>query len=307
MSNYTNIPLLSPFKFVKSAVRNIHFDGDFAVNNIKSFERSTCYFQKWNRADTTLLQITSTIQPNNLQVYKADGITVALSIPWTLKATPTMGVMVYECLIDFTTITTDGIYYLYISGQLMTNTYAFISEAINLRTTHSNTLLFTYYNSYNDFDTFFTTNYKASFRIEAGIMDFAPERERAAFVDEIHDIKTLSATPYRQYKLFIGEANGVAQWAFDLLNRIFSCNHVEINGLQYETPEGAKWEITRVKGYPLYGGAIDISEARNIYSSQIASGLITPGIVAAYDINTNLFGGPDLNNDVHIEDIEIIN
>lgn len=305
MSNYTDIPLLSPFKFVQSTVRNIHFDGDFAINNIKSFEANICYLQKWQKADTTLIQITSTIAPNDLQIYKADGKTVAFSIPFTLKATPTPGTMVYECLVNFSTLA-DGIYYLYISGSLMTNSFAFISEPIHVKAMHADTMLFTYYNSYNAFKTFFTTNYKASFRCEAGIMDFAPERERASYVDEIHDVKTLSAVPYRQFKLFIGTAAGVAPWVLDLLNRIFACDNVTIEGLQYETTEGAKWEVNRQKGYPLYGGSIDIVEAKNLYSNQIASGLITPGIVAAYDINTNLFGGPEFNNDVHIEDITLL-
>lgn len=306
MSNFTNIPFLSPFKFVQAPLndRDIHFDGNFAYNNIKPFERNICYFQKWNKADTTLLQITSTITPQDLQVYNFDGITVALTKTWTLKATPTLGVMVYECLVDFSTLP-DGIYYLYLKGQLLNNIFSFISEPINLRTNHPNTLLFTYYNSYNDFDTFFTTNYKASFRCEAGIMDFSPERERAAYVDEIHDVKTLSAIPYRLYKLYIGEAPGVAPWVLDLMNRIFACNHVEINGKQYETNEGSKWETTRSKGYPLYGGSIEILEAKNTYSNQIASGLITPGLVTAYNINTNLFGGPAFNNDVHVVEIEI--
>lgn len=302
MSNYTNIPLLSPFKFYKTDTATVHFDGNYFENNIKPFERKICYFQKWQIADTTLLQITSTIAPSPLNIYK-NGVSVK-TIAFANVGTVALGVMVFEALVDFATIA-DGIYYLGVSGALMSNSFAYLSEPIHLKATHANTMLFTVYNSYNDFDVVFTTNYKLSFRCEAGIMDFNPERERASFTDEVHDIKTLSATPYRQYKLFIGDAVGVAPWVIDTLNRIFCCNHVEIDGLQYETTEGAKWEVARQKGYPAYGASIDITEALNLYSNQSASGLITPGVVTAYDLDTNFFGAsPSI---VHVTEIQILN
>lgn len=286
----------------KTDTVNVHFDGNYFEKNIKPFETNVCYFQKWNLADTTLLQITSTITPSPLTINK-NGVVVK-SIAFANVGTVALGVIVFEALVDFAGLA-EGIYQVAVKGTLMSNSFEYLSEPIHLKVKHANTMLFTAYNSYNDFDVVFTTNYKLAFRCEAGIMDFNPERDRASFTDEVHYIKTLSAVPFRQYKLYIGEAAGVAPWVVDTLNRLFCCNHVEIDGLQYETNEGAKWEISRQKGYPSIGASIEITEAKNLYSNQSASGFTSPGIVTAYDLDTNFFGAsPSV---VHVLDIETIN
>lgn len=303
MSNFLNIPFLSPFRFVPNTTTpGIHFDDDFTFNRIKSFETKVQYYQKWKRGDSTPIQVSSTLPPSDLKVYDCYGV-VKKSIPFVKVVDGlTLGYSIYEAVFNINELI-DGIYYLYAKASFGGITFEAISEPVSLKDKHSNTLLFTYKNSFNDFGTVFTTGIEYKFRCEAGIMDFQPDRERASYIDQIHNVKTLSATPFRTYKLFIGEAPGVSPYILDILNRIFSCDYVLIAGKQYETTEGSKWEVNRVKGYPLYGGSIEILEAVNQSSLQIndVGNVPVGGLVASYEIDTNFFGNADT---IHITDIE---
>jgi hypothetical protein len=285
--------MLMPFKMYKNtSTPGIHFDDDWFYQQIKSFETRRDYFQKWRRSVKTKFQINSTIAPDDFKLYNKAG-TLIKSFAWTLVASGgSLGLDVYECEIDFTTgVAIDGIYFLYLKAELLSVKFEAISEPILIQNTHPNTLLFSYKNSVNDFGVIFSTGSSYNFICEAGVMDYEPMRERSAYVDEIQNTTTLSATPYRQFKLYIGEAPGVAPYVVDILNRIFSCDNVKIEGLQYETPSGSKWEVSRVKGYPLIGASIDLVEAKNNSSLQLSDGLpITPGVVLMFDLDSNFFG-----------------
>lgn len=306
MSNYLNIPRCSPFRFLPvTGTAGINFDSDWAYNLIKSFETKTYYYQKWQRGDSTPLQISCTILPGNIQVYDCNKKVVKTISFTPVAVAGTLGFTVYEAIINLDSLPDDGVYYLYIKAELLSVLFEAISEPIYLKSVHDNTLLFTYRNSFNDFGVYFTTGIQYNFRCEAGVMDFQPERERFSYVDQIHNITTLSSTPFRKYKLYIGDAKGVSPYILDILNRIFSCDFVSIGDLQYETTEGSQFEVNRVKGYPLYGASIEVTEARNLSSLQLnTESPITPGIVTAYGIETDFFGD---GADIYITEVESIN
>jgi hypothetical protein len=297
MSNFADIPFLSPFKFVpNTSTPGMHFDDDWMYNQIKSFETKRFYYQKWQRGDATPFQVACSFLPDDLKIYNSTG-SVVKSFPFTIKAAGgTLNYSIYETAdIDIDNLP-DGIYFVYFKANFLAVTVEAISEPIWLKDNHPNTLLFEYYNTYNDHGVIFTTGIQYKFRCEAGIMDFQPDRERAAYTDQIHNVVTNSGTAFRTFKLFIGEAPGVAPWVFDLLNRIYVCNKVFLSkdgtqALQYETTEGAKWDINRVKGFPLYGGSIEIIPAQNKNALQLNDlPSNQDGILLGYNIETDFFG-----------------
>jgi len=312
MSNYTNITFISPVKFYKNtSTPGIHLDDDFAYSQIKRFETKYCYKQKWQFGDETKLQITSTIAPAAVKVYTGAGLLVAgTTFAWTLVGSGgALGVNLYECTINLDALPA-GFYHLYFECSLLSYSAKFVSEKIHLKTTHNNTLLFTYRNSINDFGVYFSTGVEFSFRCEAGIMDYQPASEGKDYVDQIFNTTILSATPYDTFKLYIGEAPGVPNYVIKILNYIFACDYVNIrkdltqDGMQFVKPIGEKWEATRVKGFPQFGWSATIQPAVNASSLQFndnAPGL-TPGIVTAYNIDTNLYSTEPVEV-AHITDI----
>lgn len=308
MINYVKIPLVSPFKFVPSvADAGQHFDDDWACRRIKDFERQKYYAQKWPRDRTSKFQITSTIAPEDLFVLDTNG-EVVKNLAWTLVASGATSYNFYEVEVDLSDLP-EGRYFLYLVATLLSFNKEALSEPIDSKDSHSNLMEFKYKNSFNDFGVAWTANdIEMTFYCEAGITNFSPDRDRTSFINQSKNVDTLKATPGRTFRLTVGEAGGVAEWVIDLLNRIWCCDSIKLahppNWVQkaYQSTEGSKWEITRVKGYPLIGGELEIAEQFNNDSMEMSdTAELTPGFVTSFNIETAFFG-PGAT--VPIEDLE---
>lgn len=301
MANHFNIPLIWPFKMVPSTTTpGIHFHDDWACKQVRSWEMKRYYRQKWKKSDTTKLQIESSIAPDNLKVLNQYGAVVK-QFTWATVLTE-ISYRIYETTFDVSDLD-DGVYYLYQRVTFGAIDWAYISEPISSKATQDRTLSFKYKNSFNDQDVAWTaTGLEMLFRCEADIQEPDFPRDRAAYINQTRDLVNLSGIPYNQFKLVIGDAPGVAPYIVDILNRIFCCDSIEIEGLKYQSDEGSKWEINRVKGYPLIGAQIDIVPAKNKTSQQSADTTpLASGIVMAYNIETAFFGPGSL---VPVTDIE---
>jgi hypothetical protein len=258
------------------------------------------YQQKWRKATTTKLQIESSIMPETLKVLNRDGATVK-AFTWTAVLSE-VAYKIYETTFDISDLA-EGVYYLYQQVTFGAIDWKYVSEPISMKTTWPRTLLFTYTNSFNDHDMAWTaTGITMKFLCEADIQDPEFLRDRAAYINQTRDLTNLSGIPYNAFKLQIGDAPGVAPYIVDILNRIFCCDSIDIEGLKYQSDEGSKWEVNRIKGYPLIGAAIDIVPERNRASQQSADTTpLSSGIVMAYNMETSFFGPGSL---VPVTDIE---
>lgn len=288
--NHFKIPFLSPFKFVPATSSpGVHFDDAWACEQIKSFEKQAFYKQKWVKADTTPLQVESSIAPETLKLYDSNGVVVK-TFSWTEKYAA-VDYKIYETTFDVSDMA-EGIYYLLQQVTIGAINWKAITEPVHVKTAWPNTMLFRYYNSYNRDDVAWTTGLQMQFRCEAGIMDFNPEAEITDYINQSHDREIIDGVPSRSFKLYIGDERGVAPWVVDLLNRIFLCDFVAIEEKEY--CRAGKWEIVRQKNYPLIGASMEIVPGQNLTSLEFADTTpLAPGIVMAYSFETGFFGeGP---------------
>lgn len=311
MANFTDIPFLNPIKFVPATdTPGVHFDDDWAKNQIKEWEMQVCWRQKWQFEDETPLHIKSTVTPSDLQVYDRNG-NVVNEIEWTLvAASGTTAGNIYELTLQLDTGTGGdlpaGVYWLY---QEVTNGGSYLckylSEPIDVRVSHKNTSLFTYTNSENTQGVYFgKTEVVFNMRIEAKLSEFSPGSDTTDYIDQSRNAYILSGTPFREWKLLIGNAPGVTDYTADLLNRIFCLDTVRIDGKLFTKVNGAKWEAQRVKGYPLAGWSLDVTESVNLTGLQHSdTDPLVPGVTTAYDINDDLYGSTTGSN-IHIIDKE---
>lgn len=310
MANFTNISFLSPFKWVPVNSTLNHFDEQWNYDQIKSFEVKKCYKQKWQFGDETPQQMVSTVAPSDLKVYNSSKVLVK-SIPWTLISNGGSLGNLYECIVNLdsdggspATSLPAGTYYLYQQCTLLSYNYEVISEPIEVKTFHPNTRVITYSNSKNDFGCYFNFGTKFKVRVEIDLTDFEPDNETFSYVDQIHNNQILSGTPFRKWKLSVGRAPGVADYVADLLNRIFVCDTVRIDGKLFCKVQGAKWEPNRVKGYPMAGWTLEVTEQINLSGLQYNDGTpLAPGIVLGYGIRTPLFS-KEPGTQIQIEDYQ---
>lgn len=299
--NHSKIPFALPFKFVRSTpTPGIHFDDSWACEQVKSFETKAIYRQKWKRTDTTPLQVESSINPDTLKIYNSLGVQVK-AIPWAAVYAG-INYTIYQATFDISDLP-EGVYYAYHRVTAGAIEWKYITEAIHSKDSWPNTLLISYKNSFNDFDVAWTTGIEMKFRCEAGIMDFDPKRERSDYINQVYDTTTLKATPYREFVLYIGTAPGVAPYITDILNRIFCCNYIDIQGMLFQAKSGAEGKTNRVKGYPLVGWSQDIVPAKNAQSLEDSDTTpLAPGLVSAYNIETTFFGPGSLVPVIDVEE-----
>ncbi len=289
MSNHWKIPKANPFFWIKTSdTPGVHLGDDWACSMIAGFETKAVYRQKWIRTKTTKIQCESSIAPQDLMILDQNG-EVVKSIAWSLMFLG-VGYGVYECEVDFTDLD-EGVFYLYSTVVMGSIDWAMITEPIHVKDAWDNLLEYVYWNTFNDFDVAWTTGIQMRFFIESAIREYEPQRERAAYVNQVHDMEGLKSVPNDKFALWIGEAGGVSDPFMVILNYIMSCNRIEISGKMYQTDEGSKWEIRRVKNWPLVGATIDIVPARNLMSAEFADfEPLVPGVVTGYNYAATFFG-----------------
>lgn len=310
MASHLKISFLWPFKMVpQSTSAGIHFDDDWSLNQIKSFERRVYYKQKWQKSDTTKLQIESSILPDSLKVYNPER-QLAKEFAWTAVFT-TVAYKIYEVEFDISDLS-DGVYFLYQRVAFASAIeWIAISEPVHVKTEWKNTLGFRYKHSFNDYDVAFTTGLEFFFRCEGCIppTSITPKRDATEFVSQNSNTELLKGYPARQFVLHIGGTdrdNGLAPWVTDLMSRIFSCDTVYINDKRYSANPGADFKNSPIKGYPLLASSLEIVESRNPSSLEfadtegLAEGLA--GIVTAYNIETSFFGPGALVPVIEVEE-----
>jgi putative component of membrane protein insertase Oxa1/YidC/SpoIIIJ protein YidD len=297
-TNYINIPKIWPFKMVPvSATPGLHIDSSWWWEQKKSWQPMTRYFQPWVKADKTPLQIESSVSPDPLKILNPDR-TVAKSINWVAVIVAT-GYSIYELEFDVTDLTTNRKYFLYQKVEGGPIKWEFISECIWVNDSWPETIVFKYKHLYNAHGVAWTTGIEMKFRCHAWIWNgFDPKRVRFDYVNQKRNVETMSAMPYRVFKLFVGGTSmdlGVPPFMIDILNRILSCSSIDMGGEKYQTESGSEWEMEKSVNWQLMKGSIDIVAA-NESSSVQANDEETLGaaIVVVYQIRSKFFAGENL-------------
>lgn len=147
----------------------------------------------------------------------------------------------------------------------ISSAYFQVKEYSELR----DTILFTYSNNKNIFDTLFVgeTYTFFNYRIKGGFLpsgiSFKADTEN--FKDQSYSPVQLSAFPYKTKSLTVGDALGVPYWVAEKINLIFSLTDILINAVPHVRSDGSVPELTEVgdRFYPLYVYNIDLEEAEN--------------------------------------------
>jgi microcystin-dependent protein len=144
------------------------------------------------------------------------------------------------------------------------------SSIISVKTKHENTLLFRYQNSENNFGIVFDTGIQFYLRVEGTIQNYTPKSDDVVYTDQLKNATKLFGLPYNVFTLFVGSPRGVADFMLDLVNRLSSCDMIQINGVWYEKTDGAEWEVERVDNYAWGVMSTEIMPAQNTMLERLA-------------------------------------
>lgn len=309
MANGAYIPYLSPVKFIpydftKPDKYNMyHQDQATLEKQTERYLYPVNYSQKWQKNDIMSLQvITREISPVSADVQDMDGNTVA-TITFNQKTSPAVLLpdLIYEASYSLAGLA-EGFYTILITVGTTPATVQFISEVIEVKEVHSNTLLIEYSNTDNKLSTIFDTGFSPSFRVEAMLWDFKTDAHFSSFEDQTADINIINGIPYDTFGLIIGwKSKGIPPYIIKLLEYIMTCETVMIDGVEFTRDNDAKFEETKIEGWAMKLWKIKLRKAVNQYGISLTTdGLVNKGLTVGYNIDTTNFGDGNLSNTIQI-------
>lgn len=266
-----SIAPLNPLRFVLP--EGGRFDGLYGVEQANAFQRTKCYFQKWQTNDTTTVQVLSDFEFTFKIIHAATGVEALEIVPTELN-TDIVGqtFKVHEVALDFSELL-EAEYFARIEYQNdESETVVIESEIFEVAEEWPGTLLFRYKNSENNFSVVFDTGIEYNIRIEAVLADFNPESDDIVYNDQKRNPSLLDSIPYRSFSLYAGGLEGLPPWMADKLNRVMACDIVSIDGDYYEKKEGASWEVTRAQEYQFVGMTLEIVPIENRFLERLKTG-----------------------------------
>ncbi len=312
MANEIYIPFINPIKFVEEGLTNLPqyatkgFD-DYVYNEqIKPWEQQKGYCQLFSQNDLIKLQFHASFSPMEVSLIDDNAeAAISLSANPLLRNTYNTNLFVYEVGVALSSVPV-GCYRLKLQAGNPVQK-VLISEPIHVIDDIANTILFEYNNSSYYGDVLFETGVVMSIRVAGGFGKYLPKSKDVLYEDQVLNQTILSSRPYRQFKLFVNDGEGIPGWMIEKLNWIMGCNNILIDGKPFAKADGANWEIKEEDGYPMAGYAIDVRESitRNskIFSS---TGNTNKKILLVGNIESKGFGNMSnaTNNVIQITEYE---
>jgi hypothetical protein len=266
MANILYYPNINPIKFYLPSPDTTYESRDIDdfefFDSIPEWEEHLDYLQPWNKADTTKLQLMADFGPHNLVIKDLDGI-VIITIPFNqiAQSQDQVGLWIYECSIDMNLLN-EGVYRFYHEAGL-TDKLIVQSNKQDICSRHKHSLLLEYYHFQYHEGVVFETGFKPRFRVEGSNKYKTPASIGDDFEDQTLDAYTLDAIAYRIYELIIGDSKGVPPYVIDIVNSIFTCSNVTIDGRGFKKPIENKWEGNEENGFPAKGWKTELRPSVN--------------------------------------------
>jgi hypothetical protein len=233
------------------------------------------YKQPWMQADVIRQQFLSDTNPIEIYLLRCDG-TIAYEGTFTQKLQNRLSPAWYYHEHELPLAMFDeGVYFI----QIVCGTINRISELIELKTIHENSLLLEYshYRFYGD--VIFETGIQFSLRILGAITKkLTPASKDTTYEDQRLNLTMLKSDTYRIRELVIGDASGIPDYFIDTLNIVLGCSNLQIDGIYY-TKAGGQLQPKRLEEYRYAGWTIDMREKYNRQSVVDEGTTTTNGLI----------------------------
>lgn len=281
-----------------------HYDRFAFRETIQPWEEPVTYEQKWLKDDIIYFQFTSNYSLIQLDVIDCNSrtyITVNATQVRANKFVP--GWYVFEAQISLATLD-EGLYFIKrtLGGEKVS-----ISEPQHVYSQLENTIIFEYSNSRYHGDVIFETGIRFGFRVEAVLGRIMPGTEDEFYKDQPLNPRLLKSEAFEGQKLMIGGSAGVPDWVVVLLNRIWTCNSVRLDGKEYAKNGEAKFSFKEEDNYPMRGIEYEVLEGLNRGSEIVdLDANLNTRLLVVHNIEGKLFGdvSNQNNNIIQIIDIE---
>lgn len=268
MANFIYIPFVNPVKFFAASAlpgnfHTKHFDDFVFPERLYNWQAQEDYTQVWQKTDTIYLQFESNFDPISITLNDLYGLEVfAATAILKLPNRNIPGMFAYEVSIPLADVQ-KGCYRLNITAGSGASEQKYFSHLMHITDRVDNSLLIQYWHTRYHEDVIFETGIKFQVRIHGNIGLMQPGRKEERGRDERYNPITLSAKTFRKFPVMFGDIYGLPDDMIDLLNRIWSCNHVSIDGKLFSVSDGNDFEFIESATYPKRGVKLLVEEGIN--------------------------------------------
>lgn len=246
-------------------------DNDFLERRLKSWMDVERYFQPYQQGDKITLQWLGIDDAPPVATYT---ITLLDQYGQTIKQQDAdlgaevgtgSGIFIRECEMLLYDVP-EGKYFVQIRKVGLLGAYNFfaITEGIDVKAYHPNTMLYRYKHTENAYSVYWETGIEMWIRIHSAFTELNPGSKFNVYEDQPLNLTLLSGTKYREYQLSFGvDTNPIPDWLIDKIEAILLCDTVYIDHIQYTRTEGSKLEINRTDKNPLATANITVRETNN--------------------------------------------
>lgn len=271
--NPLNIVKVSPEQIPQYNSRWV--DDYFWMNRLNQYQQfAPKYAQPWQNNDVISLQLQGNSGQINIEVKNCKGKTVQGFI-MTPKQQDSFepSKFIYEANIAQTPFIPEGVYYYVFKVGVAPIVDVLIADPVYIAQKHPRTLLIQYKNRKFKQKFIFETGIEPSIRVRGYLQQIDPESEDTEFEDQTADITITKSVPYRLFKLTIEQ---IPDYMVTILNCIFGCSNVRIDGVAMTKNKEAKIESS----FPSHANALknytmEMREAVNLDGKTFESSVIS--------------------------------
>lgn len=270
MENEIYFPELNPVLLFDVDRENIakyftkHFDTYPFAERLHFWQERADYTQIWQTDDIIYFQFESTFDPIIVQLvdeYGIPKITLPALIGIPNKFWP--GKYTFEVAMSLGSVTT-GCYKIKVtagtgdSQKVWLSTCQYVSS-VPLK----NTLCIEYWNSRFHKDVMFETGIKYQVRVHGHFGFLDKFRKDEMYRDERYNPTILSSKSAKQWPVYFGDQFGLPDDMINLIDEIWSCNNVLIDGKPFGIADSSKLEYVTVEKYAKRGLSLKVEEGIN--------------------------------------------
>lgn len=269
-SNFLYIPELNPVIFYDVARSNLpkyftkHFEEFMFTERLYQWQQRENYIQVWQTTDIINLQFESTFDPIIVKLVDKYGI-ARITLP-ALIGLPNVylpNTFSFEVNMSLGDVA-KGCYYLMIEAGSGVNKKTLISDRMYISDTQiKNTICLEYWNSRFHKDVVFETGIKFQMRVHGHFGFLDKQRSDEMYKDQKFTSTLLNSKSAKRWKVYFGDSYGIPDDIINMIDEIWSCDNVLIDGKPFCIADGGKFEYVDSEYYPKRGLSLDVEEGIN--------------------------------------------
>lgn len=280
-------------------------DFDFP-DTILPWQSNATYCQPWQLSDTIFLQLQTNVGPVGftLRDCKTGAAVDTLLFTQKEESITEPGLFIYEISIPLDGYD-EGCYYGEVTFGASPVVFTLRTGELHLAELHENSIYIEYKNYEFRNDIIWETGLFLAMRVFGTVKYLRTASKSTSYEDQVLNMTALRSTPYRLWRLIIGQSKGIPEWMQDKMGGIIGNSTLLIDGKPFTKPAESDLELIEDDYYPLRGWAVELRERYNRRGRVYENNIPLNGVISiATNVDSKGFGNSNSGSQTIVINVE---